>query len=88
MRVFEVCNILLFNHKIAGFALIGVKNITRPGNPAPNTRRGQPETVAIPLIYNVSYFSVGGLEFCLRGLSPPKLPSPRGDGTANNCCVF
>ena len=29
----------------------------------------------------------GGLEFCLRGAKPTKAP-PRGEGTANNCCVF
>ena len=43
----------------------------------------------IPLIYSVSYFSLGGLELCLGGLSPPKPPS--GDGTVDtvrSCIPF
>jgi len=27
-----------------------------------------------PLIYTVSYFSLGGLEHCLGGMSPPNSP--------------
>jgi len=38
------------------------------------------------LIYNVTYFNLGGLEVCLEGLSPPK--SPRGNGTVNECSSF
>jgi len=36
----------------------------------------------IPLTYTVSYFNLGDLELCSRGLSPPK--PTRGDGTGDN----
>jgi len=32
------------------------------------------------LIYSISYFNLGGLELCLGGLSPPKLPFPVATG--------
>jgi len=32
----------------------------------------------IPLIYTASYFNLGGFEFCLGGLSPPKRPVATG----------
>ena len=35
------------------------------------------------LIYSVSCFNLGGLELCLGGLSPQKLP--RGDGAECHC---
>ena len=42
----------------------------------------------IPLIYSVSRFTLGGLELCLGGLSPPQPPRCDGTGVIASAVAF